>query len=1642
MKRNITDQLIVLAMLAFASACSAAGVLGRYDESSYVKPLNFVGNICSVDIASMDDFDVLQNADLKNCVNDGNADAIVLQLKGDILASSNAPTEKCIANTFSLNVKDKDVVLRGDNHSLKNVCFKDNGSGSVLPSFFEKVNNLYVDSLTLENVYLASNATSFGLFAGEASSVMFNKVTLKNIDAQFNNPCENYGILVGKVNGPVFLHNMESEKIDIDGVAYKNIGGLIGYVSDSLFIDNSNLDVSISLKGNASSLTSSNSFALGGFVGFHEKVAPGNSSSLALSYFRNNTAKVHFLVDGDEQNPDKDFNFENVAVGGFVGFDDVKYVDLSSSVVSGSIDVSGHHQNDSENTRAYRIGGFFGSLLATEGNSEFSIISSKSEIDFNVDSLPYGICPPGVDSCSANYVSVGGFIGSTSFMNAASIKVILDSDEYSGEQKVNQLEDSNVYVAGFLGFADGFSTKYTEMELSNLSLTNAKKAISVYAGASSVGGIVASAMNSNVHLTGNNLFEKQIDVSYYGKNSTKEANIGGLFGAVFGSFMVEIDGVMSSADINVGISTVNTALRNADVGGFFGFVQCDRTPTKKSVLIENSMKSGKIFLENADESLNIGGFIGHLEFCSDVEVAFSGIENDSIIHVTYVDDFVDSTHVGGILGLVSFENLSDNVFNLHSAFASGDIVAETGKNFNSTNAYVSGLVGFAENGKNDYRAFYYKGVLDVDPSIEKSHINGFGYYSGSDIVFYCGYYAGMMDSLYEMYSGRYASLDFYGVLPKSKEIHGPSSANLFDSINSRNQYFAYKNGSDEDYNLWYFDDTKNDKFPMLRYVPGAPATIPSYQFFFDDGIEGYHEYYFTDYRGEIIYDGSGLITDSTLLIRPVPKKINIDSITGDEYTWVATDSKGKSVIWDGLENTSINENLTFKKAYVSKFAVTFKKPDGTKLDSTSYWNGNSFDVSTSDTLPSVAFMSNNLYYLSNRWHEANDALTEFTTLEEVKAYAASKNLGTVNLVYSTDVAKCEPYTSSWYITNLNSLRISATIFGRDFDINMYPNLAKLPLMEKFKIVDVNGTTEPHMFDVSYDGFSKQIRTGDVVTLGYTSSDISVFYCTSCVVPVEPDDEDSTKVNPKDSSKIDSVPGKNNGSGHVKVVLTDEECIEESRIENADVLLSGTAARFVVDMYVPSGCSKVRAKVYVKDADGSTVLADSMPSKSGKKKFTLYPLDPGKYSFTVKVSSKNKKTINREISTTVRLRGGEWHMVSAGAWPKNALKGVGASMFYWDETKGFGEYWQYQALPSLNEVREMDGYWLYTEKNVEFDLAMPLKEAESDSFAWDVKKVFHGWNMVANPYSWNIYSGSIEEFMSAEDGSSPIWRWDSKNASYEVADTLFANESFWVKVDKSRKINVSSAPVFPAMKKDSTKALKKASASRDSWSMRLVASTSDGSSDSWNVIGVGSKDISIEKPPVGYGSAMSVALVDNSDGNTRLAKSIYASSTNAEDGYTWKMNMFADKASSMKLSLDGLESVKSLGYRVVLIDDDEVVEWGDSESIDVKVPEKSKNVLLKVVKADAVVASAIAGIGNLRVNTFAGAVNVLFDLSSEMAGKEVSVRVVSIDGKVSAMERSVSHAGSNEFSFGKVKRSGVYVLQVRVGNESRTLKFAL
>ena len=358
----------------------------------------------------------------------------------------------------------------------------------------------------------------------------------------------------------------------------------------------------------------------------------------------------------------------------------------------------------------------------------------------------------------------------------------------------------------------------------------------------------------------------------------------------------------------------------------------------------------------------------------------------------------------------------------------------------------------------------------------------------------------------------------------------------------------------------------------------------------------------------------------------------------------------------------------------------------------------------------------------------------------------------------------------------------------------------------------------------------------------------------------------------------------------------------------------------------------------------------------------------------------------------------------------------AAVYWWDESNPVGDYWQYRKFSANDKFDSTLGYWYGTSANEPLSLSLQTPDMNAE-IVWKLQNRYSGWNLVANPYGWYVKLPQKEGVRFS--------KWDPEASEYVPADTLGPYEAVWVHADKTTeyRIPLKAAIVLEGEKKS----LNKSAASED-WNLRVVLSDNNGKRDSWNELAVGNSK-SLSEPPSGMGDRVNLSIVD---GKQRLAKSV----KQRGDDLEWNLEASATTSRAGHLSFVGLESVLAKGFRVYATVGDEMFEVTNDKPLDVQLSSKAKNVSVRVTKNAVSMNIAKNWLSGFCVNQTPNVLNVGFDAASKLAGANVKVSVVGIDGRVVASNRAVASEGSNILSMKKPKQ-GIYFVRVQVGSQSAT-----
>ena len=468
---------------------------------------------------------------------------------------------------------------------------------------------------------------------------------------------------------------------------------------------------------------------------------------------------------------------------------------------------------------------------------------------------------------------------------------------------------------------------------------------------------------------------------------------------------------------------------------------------------------------------------------------------------------------------------------------------------------------------------------------------------------------------------------------------------------------------------------------------------------------------------------------------------------------------------------------------------------------------------------------------------------------------------------------------------------------------------------------------------------------------------------------------------------------------------------------------GSALRMVLDDSTAKISDKVDCHIQVVSDAGiylDTVVAGKVIDKAKNGTWRLDPAPAGEYSVNFTFTDGEESVTYKKMFSTPKQKNlvmHSWQTLSMYAFCQNGTDNCvsdKASVYWWDETNPVGDYWQYRKYSVKDKFDSTRGYWYGPVDNE--PLVMSLKTPDSNAeIVWNLENKYSGWNLVANPYGWYVK-------LPQQDGVR-FAKWDSDASEYVPTDTLGPYEAVWVQTDKSRTLRIPLKAVI--VLEDEKKSLSKSAAS-DDWNLRVVLSDNNGKRDSWNELAVGSAK-SLSEPPAGMGDRVNLSIVE---GKKRFAKSVKQNSDNLE----WNLEASATTPRAGRLSFVGLERVLAKGLRVYATVGDEMFEVTNDKPLDVQLSPKSKKVSIRVTKGAVTANIAKNWLSGFRVNQTSNVLNVGFDAASELAGANVKVSVVGIDGRVVATNRGVANAGSNVVSMKKPKL-GVYFVRVRVGSQS-------
>jgi hypothetical protein len=1473
------------------------------------------------------------------------------------------------------------ATLDGLNHTISNLCRADNGHMDQWFGLFSELAGKTVQNLTISNVdykvtdkqpeYVpASNDAGDYQPAGALAPTIFNS-TIKNI---------------------------KLEKISIQAPL---AGGLAGY------IENSSIGRVFTTEGSNISITNDRQI-LNGYIGY--TVYDNN-------YPNNTVFKGYRIVSGEQEQ-------YKVLLGGLAG--------ASMFTTFQDIDIAVQVKNNAEVAMS-GLGGLVGHYV-------YARASEEPDVEFK------NITIHGVDATTKFIVSggtaMGGVLGASKRYvenNSIKVKLVFNNVLVNGLNMQNSkvyiktplVEPYGLYLGGIIGnsgLCGGGILQIMESTVENFSIEESLPGN--YAFKYYIGGVAGYASCENT-----NNFDKSVAQGLTlkktnangsikldgGKSSGSggkvglinrvSATIGGLVGAAVLSLAEKaVSENNSRVSIDYSAKRVSSAT-DADtvlVGGVFGAASIFNTNTREVDLTDLSYQ-GTLSVVDDGVTTRIGGIIGTfpLFLTGDPRIAFSNDHvraagGTNLIEYTHTGGESDGTSLamGGICGLCrSPREVSENT-------VEGSFVWKKAQEASAApqkESNVGGLIGLVQanadvrnDKKNKYeiknnsfvgnmsaafnkgkgKAGYLVGTMIGDGLGNKPEIIS-NFHKGSDNFGAIGYFNNY---------GQYYNIKFFNEHEIDNE--GNVLDNTLDKFVAKNNVRSGlvkdlqdgKNGSTMN-GVVTEDYMKSEVFAAFLNLAWDDADR---KWTFDKSVNDY------PYIGKTSAEGGNPVS---------PEDINF------EVKFVGLDAKGKEKT--ETQQVKYGENAVLPKSKDFPAAV-----DGKCFDA---WDGDYTNV-TSDMTITAQYVT-----CTYTVKFANEDGTKTFKTEEVE-YSKGATA-------PTDLDLPDGLCLDHWVGSFDNVKSDLTI--------------------KAKTMSCGKSSSSSSENISVSSSSCSAGNSEISSSSSSSSK---------------GDKSSSSIKGKSSSSS----AKSSSSSSAGKGKSSSSKNNQYEIAKPTVQQDGDALRMVFDNALAESFEKVRIQV---ESDAGIYLDTTIKrkyvekAKNGTSRLDPAPVGDYTVTFTLidgdKVSSYDEKITNKK--TTKEYISHAWQTLSLNAfcynkgdeclselearfarvqsdWAKEECRhmqdeikrgmnddqfyqemldvcaqanGSGAvtSVYWWDETNPVGDFWQYRKFSVKDKFEPTRGYWYGPDEQEPPKMSLQTPNM-NDTIVWKLENKYSGWNLVANPYGWYVKL--------PKDENVDFCQWNPETSGYVVPEVLGPYEALWVHTKKSMtyRIPLKASIVLEGEKKALSK-----SAVSESWNLRVVLADDNGKRDSWNEIAAGRIAKTLSEPPAGMGDHVNLSIVE---GKNRLAKSV---KTNADD-LEWDLEVSATTTRAGHLSFEGLESVWAKGMHVYATVDNETVEVVKDSPVDVKLSSKAKNVSVRVTKGAKPVNIAKGLLKGLHVGQASNVLNVGFDAASKLAGANVKVSIVGVDGRIVATNRAVAREGSNAVSMKKPKQ-GVYFVKVKV-----------
>lgn len=1056
-----------------------------------------------------------------------------------------------------------------------------------------------------------------------------------------------------------------------------------------------------------------------------------------------------------------------------------------------------------------------------------------------------------------------------------------------------------------------------------------------------------------------------------------------------------------------GSIAVEDSLNRVFVGGILGgFLDGNN----KSLHVENVVaNNAKLITFNAKEAqavsttnaqvAAIGGICG---VCNEMSgINFVGVSGEINVMGTHAGD---SLMVGGLIGSTRADVMW---MNLHNSFNIGNInVSESSKN-----RKVGYLIGNAALGKGfDIRSNYHYGAKDASVEEPFGFLKEDSYkWRTSDSIFYV-----IRNANESKYTDKHHNGTEYATVMQSAKFAG-----FLNGAYKADEYaWAYVPGINSD--LPIFADSENEPVePGVVYVvvfvdknnktikresvdEKGSATPPTEEEMAAHEIEGY------EFNGNWLGNYKNVTADVTVVADYDKKSYLVRFFNHDSTVQVGDDQmveymdgvdrvpeaparEGYTFIgWSDSSYNQVKRDLNIKALYTAnKYLIVFKDYNDNVFGQDSLYYDSPVSAPVDVTReskdgyeykfkgwdPEVAAVKGDAVYTAT--YDSTKIKYEVTFVDEDGVL-----IGAVQLVDHGDAA------------------VAPEVPERDGYTFVRWVPAKFDnIVERTKVTAIYEKIPESSSSVESSS-SEEASSSSVVPESESSS--------------AEESSSSEEIVPESSS---SEPESSSSRGEIKIVAP--------RIDQ-----SGNAVLLTFDSAENADTAST-ARVVVKGENG--VIVDTVISRSvvdgGQWEMTPAPI--GKFLVTLIVGNTVRTAEYEdqfEVASEIMAAPGSWQMVSLSAFDKTSFKTDDATLYWWDEQNPVGDYWQYRAFAG-EKTEATRGFWYGTTDGKPLVLRESTGSKDSE-IEWELDSLYSGWNLVANPYGWYV---DLSKGTASNSAKVTFWRWNPTAAEYEMPKMLGPYEAVWAKVSKKTTWKMSAAPVFKIHERAATegdkKALhKEAAGVKGAWNMKVSLTDEYGKQDSWNVIGAGTAE-SLDEPPAGMGDRVSLAIREVlADGkkSAKLAKSVVP----VAGEYRWVLDVSANSARDGKIKFDGVAELNRQGFKLFVEADGETTELRDGQAYGVALAKSARQVEVRVVASNAVVATKMSNFGSTVAD---GMLTLGFTAPDNLAGANASYAVVGVDGKKVTAGSFKAAAGTNQFSL-KAPKTGVYFVKVKVGSQ--------